>query len=60
MYVSRLTFLTVPGKTGELEDELKTLRDIVKQAAARILEYCVLILPHRTRPMWCSSRMRLN
>ena len=32
MYVLRLNFLTVPGKTGELEDELRTLRDIVKQA----------------------------
>jgi hypothetical protein len=32
MYVSRLTFLTLPGKTGELEHELKTLRDIVKEA----------------------------
>jgi hypothetical protein len=32
MYVSRLTFLTLPGKTGELERELKTLRDIVKEA----------------------------
>jgi len=32
MYVSRLTFLTLPGKTGEVEHELKTLRDIVKQA----------------------------
>lgn len=30
MYVSRLTFLTLPGKTGELESELKTLREIVK------------------------------
>jgi hypothetical protein len=32
MYVSRLTFLTLPGKTGELEHELKTLREIVKGA----------------------------
>ena len=32
MYVSRLTFLTLPGKTGELETELKTLREIVKGA----------------------------
>jgi hypothetical protein len=32
MYVSRLTFLTLPGKTGELELELKTLREIVKRA----------------------------
>jgi hypothetical protein len=32
MYVSRLTFVTLPGKTGELEHELKTLRDIVKEA----------------------------
>lgn len=30
MYVSRLTFLTLPGKTGELESELKTLLEIVK------------------------------
>ena len=32
MYVSRLTFLTLPGKTAELENELKTLREIVKEA----------------------------
>jgi hypothetical protein len=32
MYVSRLTFLTLPGKTAELENELKTLREIVKKA----------------------------
>ena len=32
MYVSRLTFVTLPGKTGELEHELKTLREIVKTA----------------------------
>jgi hypothetical protein len=30
MFVSRLTFLTLPGKTAELEQELKTLREIVK------------------------------
>lgn len=34
MYVSRLTFNTVPGKTGELENELKTLRDLVKGVGA--------------------------
>jgi hypothetical protein len=32
MYVSRLTFVTLPGRTGELEHELKTLREIVKEA----------------------------
>ncbi|MEX0804562.1 MAG: hypothetical protein WD688_14795 [Candidatus Binatia bacterium] len=40
MYVSRLMFLTLPGKTGELEKELKTLREIVTKAGgehARIL-----------------------
>ncbi|MPZ77213.1 MAG: hypothetical protein GEU77_11890 [Deltaproteobacteria bacterium] len=34
MYVSRLMFLTLPGKTGELEKELKTLREIVTEAGA--------------------------
>lgn len=40
MYVSRLTFLTLPGKTGELETELRTLREIVNRtggANTRIL-----------------------
>jgi hypothetical protein len=40
MYVSRLLFHTIPGKTGELESELKKLRDMVKTAggnSARIL-----------------------
>lgn len=40
MYVSRLTFSTLPGKTGELEAELKTLRAMVQGAGgknARIL-----------------------
>jgi hypothetical protein len=32
MYVSRLTFVTLPGKTSELEHELKTLREIVEGA----------------------------
>jgi hypothetical protein len=32
MYVSHLTFHTVPGKTGEVEQELKTLRDMVAGA----------------------------
>jgi hypothetical protein len=32
MYLSRLTFLTLPGKTGELEHELKTLQEIVKKS----------------------------
>jgi hypothetical protein len=40
MYVSRLLFHTVPGKTGEVENELKKLREMVKAAgvdSARIL-----------------------
>ena len=40
MYVSRLMFSTLPGKTGELEKELRTLRDMVTEAGgenARIL-----------------------
>lgn len=32
MYVSRLMFSTLPGKTGELEKELRTLRDMVTEA----------------------------
>jgi hypothetical protein len=32
MYVSRLLFHTVPGKTGEVEQELKKLRDMVRSA----------------------------
>jgi hypothetical protein len=32
MYVSRLTLYSIPGKTGEVEQELKTLRDMVVQA----------------------------
>jgi hypothetical protein len=40
MYVSHLMFSTLPGKTGELEKELGTLRDLVTEAGgenARIL-----------------------
>ena len=40
MYVSRLLFHTVPGKTGEVEQELKKLREMVGNAGgtgARIL-----------------------
>jgi len=40
MYVSRLLFHTVPGKTREVEQELKKLRDMVSAAGgthARIL-----------------------
>jgi hypothetical protein len=40
MYVSRLLFHTVPGKTREVEQELMKLRDMVSAAAgahARIL-----------------------
>lgn len=31
MYLSRFTFHTIPGKTGEVEEELKTLRNMVSQ-----------------------------
>jgi hypothetical protein len=40
MYVSRLLFHTIPGKTGEVETQLKNLREMVKRAGgngARIL-----------------------
>jgi hypothetical protein len=40
MYVSRLLFHTVPGKTGEVEKELRKLREMVTAAGgnhARIL-----------------------
>jgi hypothetical protein len=40
MYVSRLLFHTVPGKTGEVEKELRKLREMVAAAGgsnARIL-----------------------
>jgi hypothetical protein len=32
MYISRLTFHSIPGKTGEVEQELQKLRDMVVQA----------------------------
>jgi hypothetical protein len=32
MFVSRLTFHSIPGKTGDVEQELKKLRDMVVQA----------------------------
>jgi hypothetical protein len=32
MYVSRLAFYTVPGKTGEVEQALARLRDLVETA----------------------------
>jgi hypothetical protein len=40
MYVSRLLFHTVPGKTGQVEQELRKLREMVTAAGgtgARIL-----------------------
>jgi hypothetical protein len=40
MYLSRLLFHTIPGKTGEVEKELKKLREMVKAAGgndARVL-----------------------
>ena len=40
MYVSRLLFHTIPGRTGEVEQQLKKLRDMVKAAGgngARVL-----------------------
>src|SRR5436190_19957339 len=35
MYVSRLTFATVPGRTHEAEEKLKQLRDLVAKAGGR-------------------------
>jgi hypothetical protein len=35
MYVSRLTFHTLPGKTQEAEDKLEMLRNWVHQAGGR-------------------------
>jgi hypothetical protein len=35
MYVSRLTFATLPGKTHEVEEKLKRLRDLVGKAGGR-------------------------
>src|SRR5438067_7449978 len=32
MYVSRLTFHTIPGRTGEAEQQLNKLRDMVAKA----------------------------
>jgi hypothetical protein len=40
MYVSRLLFPKIPGKTGEVEKELKKLREMVRAAGgngARVL-----------------------
>jgi hypothetical protein len=35
MYVSRLLFHTIPGKTGEVEKELKKLREMVSAAGGK-------------------------
>jgi hypothetical protein len=35
MYISRLLFHTIPGKTGELENELNRLREMVASAGGR-------------------------
>ena len=35
MYVSRLTFATQPGRTGEVEQKLRELAGIVGQAGGR-------------------------
>ena len=54
MYVSRLLFHTVPGKTREVEQELKKLRDMVSAAGgahARILPPHFASLGRLTRPL---------
>lgn len=35
MYVSRLTFATMPGRTHDAEEKLKQLRDLVAQAGGQ-------------------------
>ncbi len=35
MYVSRLAFHTIPGKTGEVERELRNLRSLVAAAGGK-------------------------
>ena len=35
MYISRLSFATLPGHTHEVEEKLKQLRDLVAQAGGR-------------------------
>lgn len=35
MYLSRLTFATVPGHTREVEEKLRQLRDLVSQAGGQ-------------------------
>jgi hypothetical protein len=35
MYLSRLTFATLPGRTHEAEEKLKQLRDLVAKAGGR-------------------------
>ena len=34
MYLSRLTFTTLPGRTRQVEEKLRNLRDLVGQAGA--------------------------
>jgi hypothetical protein len=60
MYVSRLLFHTVPGKTREVEQELKKLRDMVSAPAVLTREYCVRILLRWAQPTRPSSRRRLT
>jgi hypothetical protein len=35
MYLSRLTFTTLPGHTREVEEKLRQLRDLVSQAGGQ-------------------------
>jgi hypothetical protein len=37
MYVSRLNFYTLPGKTGEVEQQLKELRAMVARQAGAVV-----------------------
>ena len=57
MYVSRLLFHTVPGKTGEVERELKKLREMVTSAGARA-RTCTSTSHLSARLMQCSSKRR--
>ena len=52
MYVSRLTFHTLPGKTQEVEKKLITLRDWVAEAGGLSRR----VMGHWEHPIWFLSK----
>ena len=56
MYISRLAFHTVPGKTHEVEQHLLQLREMVRKAGGTQPRVHAPILPRSGRRISCLSK----